>query len=71
MKEAVFNFSTIIVMSLMNSFKDGNDLNLRHLNNISDVVSLVCRCTWAEREITTPRDTLLHFSFHFIISKLG
>ena len=36
-------------MGLLNSFRDGNDLNLGQLDNISDAVWLVCRCTWAER----------------------
>ena len=46
-------FSLIVVMDLLNSFRDGNDLSLRQLDNISDAVLLVCRCTWAERTITT------------------
>ena len=45
--------SLIVVMDLLNSFRDGNDLNLRQMDNISDAVLLVCRCTWAERTITT------------------
>ena len=45
--------SLIVVMDLLNGFRDGNDLNLRQLDNISDAVLLVCRCTWAERSITT------------------
>ena len=47
------SFSLIVVIDLLNSFRDGNDLNLRQLDNISDAVLLVCRCTWAERSITT------------------
>ena len=35
--------SLIDVMGLLNSFRDGNDLNLRQLD-ISDAVLLVCRC---------------------------
>ena len=45
--------SLIVVMDLWDSFRDGNDLNLRQMDNISDAVLLVCRCTWAERTITT------------------
>ena len=52
----------IIVMDLLNSFRDGHDLNLRQLDNISDAVLLDCRFTWAERIITTPvRQIHLYF----------
>ena len=48
----ITNVSLIVVIGLLNSFRDGNDLSLRQLD-ISDAVLLVCRCTWAERTITT------------------
>ena len=53
-------------MGLFESFRDGNDLNLR-LDNISDAVLLVCRCTWAEGNITTGE--IFSFIIHVIISR--
>ena len=43
--------------------RDGNDLNLRQLDNISDAVLLVCRCTWVERTGTTRWDNSIFNSF--------
>ena len=51
-------------MGLLDSFRDGNDLNLRQLDNISDAVLLVCRCTWAERSITTRWDNSICISLN-------
>ena len=51
-------------MDLLNSFRDGNDLNLRQLDNIPDAVLLVCRCTWAESTMTTRWDNSIENSFY-------
>ena len=45
--------SLIVVMGLLNSFRDGNDLNLRQQDNICDTVLLVSRCHCAGRTITS------------------
>ena len=52
-KIVIMSVSLIVVIDLLDSFRDGNDLNLRQLDNNSDAVLIVCRCTWAERTITT------------------
>ena len=55
--------SLIVVIDLVKSFRGGKDLNLT-LDNISDAVLLVCRCTWAERTITTQLDYSIFISFY-------
>ena len=62
-----FHQSLIVVIGLLNSFRDGNDLKLRQLDNISDAVLLVCRCTWAKRP-SQPGDRI-PFIIHFINSR--
>ena len=54
----------VVVIDLLNSFRDGNDLNLSPLNSISDAVLLVCCCTWAETTITTRRISAICVSFY-------
>ena len=56
----------IVVMRLLKSLRDDNDLNLRHLDNTSDAVLLICCCTWLE-ELSQPGE-IIPFLFHFINS---
>ena len=65
MKE--FN-SLIVVMGLLNSCRDGNDLSLRQLDNISDVALLVFRCTWVLKRFQNIE--IFPYIFHFINSRV-
>ena len=53
-------------MDLLTSFRDDNDLNMRQLDNISDAVLLVSRCSWAERTITTRWDESVYVSLLWV-----
>ena len=59
--------SLIVVIDLLNSSRYGTGLTLRQLDNISDAVLLVCRCTWAE-ELSQPCAKIL-FIFPSINSR--
>ena len=45
--------SLIVVMDLLNSLRNRNDLKVLQMDHISDAVWLVCCCTWAERTVIT------------------